>query len=274
MQFKNVVVITIALFTFSFQVSAQQRAKTMIHFETNSSKINTRSEQTLSGFAKKIGSDTVISAISLAGHCDSTGPNSINDPLSVKRAKSARSWLIAHGAPDSLFAGIKGFGKNQPIATNSTVAGRNMNRRVEISYLWTSRKNTLEKTMLDTSVHVGSQIVLRDLYFVGNRHLPLEECKPILNDLYTILEAHPSMRIEIIGYICCYMDDDSYDADNHLPLSAQRAKYVYDYLIGRGIDAARLSYKGMGSRDKLYPHEKTDYEKAMNRRVEIKFISK
>jgi len=57
-------------------------------------------------------------------------------------------------------------------------------------------------------------------------------------------------------------------------LSEARAKYIYDLLIYDGISAERLSYEGFARQNPLYPEEKTEEEKAANRRVEIRIIEK
>jgi uncharacterized repeat protein (TIGR01451 family) len=68
------------------------------------------------------------------GHTDSTGDWEWNRELSLRRANSVRSYLIAAGiSPDQLIA--EGRGASSPVATNATAAGRARNRRVEIKAL-------------------------------------------------------------------------------------------------------------------------------------------
>jgi outer membrane protein OmpA-like peptidoglycan-associated protein len=52
-----------------------------------------------------------------------------------------------------------------------------------------------------------------------------------------------------------------------------RAKAVYDFLVKKGIDAKRLTYKGFGSSKKLV-EEVTEIDRITNRRVEIKIVNK
>ena len=67
----------------------------------------------------------------IEGHTDSSGSNSMNQALSERRANAVRDYLIANGInADRLTA--KGFGEDNPIATNKTRAGRKENRRVEV----------------------------------------------------------------------------------------------------------------------------------------------
>jgi outer membrane protein OmpA-like peptidoglycan-associated protein len=69
--------------------------------------------------------------IALEGHTDSVGGDEYNMTLSENRANSVRSYLIAQGI-DAGNVTSKGYGKTKPVADNSTAAGRQMNRRVEM----------------------------------------------------------------------------------------------------------------------------------------------
>jgi outer membrane protein OmpA-like peptidoglycan-associated protein len=69
--------------------------------------------------------------ITVIGHTDSSGTDAINNPLSVNRAQSVKDYLVSRGVPASRIA-IAGEGSRQPVADNSTAAGRAQNRRVEI----------------------------------------------------------------------------------------------------------------------------------------------
>ena len=65
------------------------------------------------------------------GHTDSVGSDAVNLTLSERRADTVRTYLVSQGvAPDTITA--HGFGKDKPVATNDTAAGRQLNRRVEI----------------------------------------------------------------------------------------------------------------------------------------------
>jgi outer membrane protein OmpA-like peptidoglycan-associated protein len=69
--------------------------------------------------------------LAVEGHTDSTGSDELNMKLSDQRANTVRDYLISQGlTADSVTA--QGFGKAMPVADNSTAAGRQKNRRVEI----------------------------------------------------------------------------------------------------------------------------------------------
>jgi outer membrane protein OmpA-like peptidoglycan-associated protein len=69
--------------------------------------------------------------LELEGYTDSTGTLQHNQTLSERRASSVRAFLIEQGvSPANITA--QGFGPSNPIATNNTREGRQMNRRVDL----------------------------------------------------------------------------------------------------------------------------------------------
>ncbi len=70
--------------------------------------------------------------ITVIGHTDDTGDDSVNVPLSDSRAKSVADYLVAQGVPAGSVTS-KGVGSSQPVASNKTADGRAQNRRTEIT---------------------------------------------------------------------------------------------------------------------------------------------
>jgi outer membrane protein OmpA-like peptidoglycan-associated protein len=68
----------------------------------------------------------------IEGHTDSIGSEDYNQKLSEDRAESVHAYLIHASLPTDKMAGVRGFGKIRPVATNDTPEGRQTNRRVEI----------------------------------------------------------------------------------------------------------------------------------------------
>lgn len=72
------------------------------------------------------------SEVLIVGHTDSTGPQAYNQTLAENRAGAAATFLMQQGIrPDRVRA--QGLGEEEPIASNETEEGRQLNRRVEVA---------------------------------------------------------------------------------------------------------------------------------------------
>ncbi|WGZ94718.1 MAG: OmpA family protein [Candidatus Thiothrix putei] len=83
-------------------------------------------DQFLSGLA-----GAKVSGISVVGHTDSVGSDAYNQKLSEQRAAAVANYLAGKGVPAAAIQ-ASGKGESQPVADNSTKAGRAANRRVEV----------------------------------------------------------------------------------------------------------------------------------------------
>jgi len=101
-----------------------------ISFDTGRANIKPNLQPILDQFAQGLSSQP-NTEIRIVGHTDSTGSDAINNPLSINRAASARDYLASRGV-DSRRIQIDGRGSHEPIADNTTEAGRAKNRRIEI----------------------------------------------------------------------------------------------------------------------------------------------
>ena len=72
-----------------------------------------------------------ITTVRIVGHTDNVGSDATNNPLSVNRAAATRDYLVSRGVASKRIS-IDGRGEQEPIADNTSVAGRAKNRRVEI----------------------------------------------------------------------------------------------------------------------------------------------
>ena len=119
------------------QVLFQPTKKTLIlegvNFETGKATLTPESEAILNGVAESLVANDSI-RVQVTGHTDNTGSLAVNRRLSRARADAVRSYLISRGvAEDRLTA--RGFGPDQPVASNKTAEGRAQNRRVELMRL-------------------------------------------------------------------------------------------------------------------------------------------
>jgi len=114
---------------------------------------------------------------------------------------------------------------------------------------------------------VGEKLKVEDLNFQINTYIVIPASRGKLYELLVVLKDNPTMKIEIQGHLCCQPVD-------RLDLSTQRAKAIKNFLIANGIDEKRLTYKGFGSSQPIYPlPEKDEKERAANRRVEIMIVA-
>ncbi|MEO5905617.1 MAG: OmpA family protein, partial [Saprospiraceae bacterium] len=117
-------------------------------------------------------------------------------------------------------------------------------------------------------VNVSSKtFVLRNIFFETGSAKLLASSNTELNRLQQTLQENKSMKIEIHGHT----DNVGSDPDNQV-LSESRAKSVYQYLIDRGIDAGRLSFKGFGEMQPVASNE-TEAGRKKNRRTEFFVVS-
>ena len=100
-----------------------------ITFETGKADLKPESMVEIGRIAKLMQDNPGIS-FEVQGHCDATGSDKVNDPLSQKRAEAIVAALVEQGIASARLTPV-GKGSHVPIASNSTDEGRAKNRRVE-----------------------------------------------------------------------------------------------------------------------------------------------
>ena len=108
-----------------------------ILFKTNKFDLNANAKTDLAKFAQVLKNNTDCE-VAIQGYTDNTGNDGINLPLSENRAKSVYNYLSSCGVQGSQVKSVQGLGSTNPVADNSTAAGRQANRRVEV-YLYASQ---------------------------------------------------------------------------------------------------------------------------------------
>ncbi|WP_303285107.1 OmpA family protein [Marinobacter sp. SS8-8] len=102
-----------------------------ITFDLNESSIKPAFSGTLESVALVLKEyDKTI--IQIEGHTDSSGSDSYNQLLSERRASSVRDFLLNQGIAPKRTRAV-GYGERYPVASNDTAAGREQNRRVELT---------------------------------------------------------------------------------------------------------------------------------------------
>lgn len=102
-----------------------------VTFETDSAALNADFFAVLDSVAKVL-DEFDQTVIEVAGYTDSTGTEAYNQRLSERRASAVARYLTSRSVlPDRIIE--LGMGETHPIATNETAAGRQANRRVELT---------------------------------------------------------------------------------------------------------------------------------------------
>jgi OOP family OmpA-OmpF porin len=104
----------------------------------------------------------------------------------------------------------------------------------------------------------------RNIFFQTNSAKLLPKSFKALDDVVAVLNEDPALKLDIEGHT----DITGSDAIN-LPLSKNRARSVYDYMVSKGIAESRLASEGFGS-SQPKADNKTAKGRAENRRVEMK----
>lgn len=102
-----------------------------VTFATDSSDLSPAFFDVLNSVGKVL-AEYEQTVVEVAGHTDSTGSDSYNQSLSERRANSVAAYLGAQGVMNQRVITLGG-GEKHPVADNSTAAGRQANRRVEIT---------------------------------------------------------------------------------------------------------------------------------------------
>lgn len=101
-----------------------------ILFSTGKSALSQSSKEALAKFAASL-KDNPQTDVTIYGHTDNSGSRAINEKLSQERANAVGLYLNNNGIDNSRLTTI-GKAFDQPVADNSTAAGRAKNRRVEV----------------------------------------------------------------------------------------------------------------------------------------------
>ena len=116
-----------------------------ILFGTGAATLSSSAKASLSKFANNVLKQNPEMDVDIYGYTDNQGwKNSTaeqsrqkNLDLSQERAQSVSSYLMACGITSAQVKGVQGLGEDYPVADNSTAAGRQENRRVEV-YMYAS----------------------------------------------------------------------------------------------------------------------------------------
>ena len=123
------------------------RSESGILFQSSKAVLNAAAQSSLTQFATNVLAANPNMNVGIVGYTDNdpwkgkTAEQSVaaNQQLSQQRAQAVSSFLLSHGATANQIKEVAGLGESNPVADNSTAAGKQQNRRVEV-YLYASQE--------------------------------------------------------------------------------------------------------------------------------------
>jgi len=277
----------ILLFIFFQNAKAQEQFS--IFFDSNKFELTKVENKKLADW---IASNKEVKIVAINGYTDEDGSNGFNDTLAKKRVNTIFN-LVKNNIKIREDFKTRSFGENFNQSKNKAE-----NRKVTVYYILPkdlAREDEIlgikpkvvepeelipieEETMnfpenatLQDKIQLskkGTLIRLNDVNFYINTFAVMPSSKRAIDELIMVMNNFPKLKIEIQGHICCVPKD----AKN---LSLERARQVKRILVSEGISEKRIQVKGFGvSKPKFPIPEKSEFEAARNRRVEIMILEK
>jgi len=247
----------------------------VVYFETGLFNVPEIEKNRLVLFIQSL-KDIEIERIAIYGFCDDRGTDSYNLTLSQNRADAIKKIFSGFGVDDNLISNVDGKGEVllRVVSSDNINIIRGLNRKVEINVVYKKDlKEPLKKEkkppFLKEGLKVGDKITLDNILFKTGYSYVVKESLPVLEKIAEALRERDDIHFTIQGHVCCTRNErDAVDkGTGKRNLSLARAKYIYDYMVNKGIKRTRMRYVGLKNK---YPLGK---ETKYDRRVEIKITS-
>ena len=292
---KNIFFLAI-IFVFSNEIHSQEAFS--VYFDSNKNELKKVQSDRLENF---IASNKDVKIVAINGYTDEDGTTGFNDSLAQRRVDFVHKIVKSKLKIRDDFK-TRSFGEKHIHSKNKAE-----NRKVVVYYIeakdlaredeilgikkeiavkkpktkpvftdkisLSNPNGTKSELVLDvpfmervSEAKAGEKIVLQNLNFQINTFAITNDSRTKLYELLEIMRKNPQMKIQIQGHICC-MTNDKQD------LSTKRAKAVTKFLEVNGIEDERVTFKGFGVTQPIHAiPEKSEEERAANRRVEIEII--
>jgi outer membrane protein OmpA-like peptidoglycan-associated protein len=247
----------------------------VVYFETGLFNVPEIEKNRLVLFIQSL-KDIEIERIAIYGFCDDRGTDSYNLTLSQNRADAIKKIFSGFGVDDNLISNVDGKGEVllRVVSSDNINIIRGLNRKVEINVVYKKDlkepiKKEKKPPFLKEGLKVGDKITLDNILFKTGYSYVVKESLPVLEKIAEALRERDDIHFTIQGHVCCTRNErDAVDkGTGKRNLSLARAKYIYDYMINKGIKRTRMRYVGLKNK---YPLGK---ETKYDRRVEIKITS-
>ncbi|HIP32080.1 MAG TPA: hypothetical protein EYG86_04910 [Crocinitomicaceae bacterium] len=190
---------------------------------------------------QKIDAISSEQTVTLIGCTDTSGTESYNQALASRRIDHVKSKII------NKLSAIK----TMIIGEVSSFRSLAQNRCVILVF---------EKRIVPpiTEVIKTLDTLVLNLTFINNQDILLPESRPIVEELFDLIDTTNYIQIQLHGHVCCGSGQQ---------LSLDRAKRIQKHLIRRGVDATKIKSFGHSNLQPRYP-EINEENKKKNRRVE------
>ena len=264
------------LFLLMNIAGAQTENTHVVYFETGQFNVPEIEKNRLVLFIQSL-KDIEIERIAIYGFCDDRGTDSYNLTLSQNRADAIKKIFSGFGVDDNLISNVDGKGEVllRVVSSENINIIRGLNRKVEINVVYRTidlkerPKEGIESLFLKDGLKVGDKITLDNILFKTGYSYVEKESLTVLEKIVKALRERDDIDFTIQGHVCCTINGrDAVDkGTGKRNLSLARARYIYDYMIEKGIKRTRMRYVGLKNK---YPLGK---ETKYDRRVEIKITS-
>lgn len=267
------------LFLCSINICQAQEIEFDIYFDLGKFALSSKHEKKINTQLANLDSTTTYNFV-IKGYTDFVDTENYNLELSENRATTVTTYLRENY--ESFINSIEKEAKGElPTETQKQNERIGVKKHRKVSIIASKndhkpkiveRKENIYIVPID-ELRVGKTYALGKINFKTGRITLIKSSKKELEKLVRFLKKNRNIHIEVQGHVCCGGDDDS-DALNSdtgtQTLSVDRARFIYKYLISRGISKDRLTYKGYAFKTPLRFPEKGNRDRGANRRVEIK----
>tara|TARA_B110001469_G_scaffold72032_1_gene68462 strand:- start:989 stop:1816 length:828 start_codon:yes stop_codon:yes gene_type:complete len=268
----------ILLFITGQLLQAQTNNAHVVYFDTGQYNVPDIETNRLVLFIQSL-KDIQIERISIYGFTDDRGTDNYNLALSQNRANAIKKIFSRFGVDDNLISNVDGKGEVllRVVSSDNLNIIRGLNRKVEINIEYPKNEEVKEEenktiNFLSGDLSVGDKITLDNILFKTGYSSLENESIEVLEGVASDLLKRKDIYFTIQGHVCCTKNSrDAIDKrTGKRNLSMARAKYIYNYLIKKGVKRNRMRYVGLRNKYPLGGATKYD------RRVEIKitYISK
>lgn len=259
-------------------IQGQSQDSHVVYFDTGQYDVPVIETNRLVLFIQEL-KDIEIKHISIYGFTDDRGSDNYNLTLSQNRANAIKKIFSKFNIDDNLISNVDGKGEVllRVVSSENLSIIRGLNRKVEINIEYQQEEKKVVERKQETpqifskDIAVGDKITLENILFETGFSIIEKKSINVLEELAAALLIRKDIYFLIQGHVCCTRNKrDAVDKKTgKRNLSMARAKFIYDYLVKKGIKRSRMKYIGLKNKYPLGGETKFD------RRVEIKitFIS-